>query len=218
MVIPMLPWPSRSLTIFGCTPARRYSVALSVPERADDWWHRVAQVARRGRQLTNELAGQPLRMAEPAVPSAKDVHIVMGEAERHRATLCPMGLPCAESQGIEVDDPRASGLRWPDLQPLPLAPVSVSQQNAQQKTEDYLAYTAFSRTGLIQQLEFEGFSAADATWAVDHVTVNWNQQAAAKAKEYLVYTSFSRSGLIQQLEFEGFTPAQAQYGVSQPGL
>ncbi|XKG11107.1 Ltp family lipoprotein [Sutcliffiella horikoshii] len=35
--------------------------------------------------------------------------------------------------------------------------------------QDYLDYTAFSRSGLIQQLEFEGFSNADATYAVDEV-------------------------------------------------
>lgn len=95
---------------------------------------------------------------------------------------------------------------------------TVSQQNALRKAADYLEYTAFSRTGLIGQLEFEEFSTADATWAVDRVTVNWNEQAAKKAKDYLEYTSFSRSGLIDQLIFEGYTPAQAEYGVSKTGL
>lgn len=83
---------------------------------------------------------------------------------------------------------------------------------------DYLDYTAFSRTGLIGQLEFEGYSTADATWAVDRVEVDWNEQAAKSAADYLDYTSFSRQGLIDQLVFEGFTPKQAQYGVGQTGL
>jgi hypothetical protein len=86
------------------------------------------------------------------------------------------------------------------------------------KAEEYLQFESFSRSGLIEQLEFEGFSTADATWGVDHVSVDWNEQAAKKAREYLQIESFSRSGLIQQLEFEGFTPAQAEYGVSQTGL
>ena len=63
-------------------------------------------------------------------------------------------------------------------------------------------------------MQFEGFSTADATYAVDAVTVDWNEQAALKAKEYLDQQSFSRSGLQEQLEFEGFTPAQAAHGVS----
>lgn len=95
---------------------------------------------------------------------------------------------------------------------------TVSQQNALQKAEDYLGYTAFSRTGLIQQLEFEKYSAADATWAVDRVKVDWNKQAALKAKDYLNFTSFSHAGLVDQLVFDGFTPAQAEYGTSQAGL
>ena len=95
---------------------------------------------------------------------------------------------------------------------------TVSQQNALRKAADYLDYTAFSRPGLIGQLEYEKYSTADATWAVDRVTVDWNEQAAKKAKDYLEYTSFSRSGLVDQLLYEGFTPAQAEYGVSTTGL
>ncbi|WP_246468922.1 Ltp family lipoprotein [Arthrobacter ipis] len=95
---------------------------------------------------------------------------------------------------------------------------TISQQNALQKAADYLDYTAFSRTGLVKQLVFEKYSTPDATWAVDRVSVNWNEQAAKKAKDYLEYTSFSRAGLIDQLLFEGFTPAQAAYGVSKTGL
>lgn len=95
---------------------------------------------------------------------------------------------------------------------------TVSQQNAVRKAASYLDYTAFSRTGLIHQLEFEKYSTDDATWAVDRVTVDWNAQAAKKAKSYLEYTSFSRSGLVDQLLFEGFTPEQAEYGASTTGL
>ena len=95
---------------------------------------------------------------------------------------------------------------------------TISQRNALGKAADYLDYSAFSRTGLIGQLEFEKYSTEDATWAVDRVTVDWNEQAAQKAKDYLEYSSFSRSGLFDQLIFEGYTPAQAEYGVSQTGL
>ncbi|MFB0833743.1 Ltp family lipoprotein [Arthrobacter halodurans] len=95
---------------------------------------------------------------------------------------------------------------------------TVSQQNALGKAESYLGFSAFSKTGLIKQLEFEDFSAADAKWAVDRVEVDWNEQAAKKAESYLEFSSFSRSGLIKQLLFEGYTQKQAQYGVSKTGL
>ena len=81
-----------------------------------------------------------------------------------------------------------------------------------QEGRSYLDYSAFSRQGLIEQLEDEEFSPADATFAVDHVTVDWNEQAVKKAESYLDYSSFSKQGLIEQLEYEGFTQAQAQYG------
>jgi pyruvate/2-oxoglutarate dehydrogenase complex dihydrolipoamide acyltransferase (E2) component len=95
---------------------------------------------------------------------------------------------------------------------------TVSQQNALRKAESYLEFTSFSRTELIDQLEYNKFSVADATWAVDRVTVNWNEQAVKKAKSYLEFTSFSRAELIDQLLYNGFTPAQAEYGVSKTGL
>lgn len=94
----------------------------------------------------------------------------------------------------------------------------MAQQQAVGKAESYLEFTAFSRKGLIKQLEFEGFSPTDATFAVDHVTVDWNDQAAKKAKSYLEMSSFSRSGLIAQLKFEGFTDTQAKFGVKSVGL
>jgi hypothetical protein len=81
-----------------------------------------------------------------------------------------------------------------------------------------LDYTAFSRSGLIDQLKFEGFNQDDATYAVDALNVDWNEQAAQSAASYLDYTSFSRSGLIDQLVFEGFTQSQAEYGVNTTGL
>ena len=79
-------------------------------------------------------------------------------------------------------------------------------------------YRRSRASGLIKQLEFEGYSLADASYAVDAVSPDWNEQAAKAAKNYLEVSAFSRSGLIQQLEFEGYTPAQAVYGVNQTGL
>jgi hypothetical protein len=48
----------------------------------------------------------------------------------------------------------------------PFAGATVSQRNARQKGADYLALTAFSRTGLIEQLVFEGFTQAQAEFGV----------------------------------------------------
>lgn len=95
---------------------------------------------------------------------------------------------------------------------------TVSQKNAIRKAESYLDFTAFSREGLIDQLEFDGFPSEDAVYAVDKVGADWNVQAEKKAKAYLDFTAFSRSGLIEQLEFDGFTNAQATHGADSVGL
>lgn len=116
----------------------------------------------------------------------------------------------------ERSEPHVRALSGPTV---PLEPVStVSQRNAVRTAKSYLDYTAFSRKGLIQQLEYEGFSTADATFAVDSIAVDWNAQAAKAAKSYLDYSGFSRGGLIDQLEYEGYTPAQAAYGATSAGL
>lgn len=104
-----------------------------------------------------------------------------------------------------------------DNQPTPENTETMGQKNARATAKAYLDYTAFSYSGLVEQLEFEGFSTEEATYAVDNCGADWNEQAAIMAQNYLDYSSFSRSGLIEQLEFEGFTAEQAEYGVTAVG-
>jgi hypothetical protein len=84
--------------------------------------------------------------------------------------------------------------------------------------QDYLDTMAFSRTGLIEQLKFDGFSTRDATYGVNSLHANWKKQAARMAQSYLDTMPFSRAGLIDQLDFEGFTHSQAVYGANKAGL
>ena len=120
----------------------------------------------------------------------------------------------------------AGGAQAAPLQPgPPLSPVGemprspMSQQNAVRAAKQYLDYTAFSYTGLINQLvQGDGYTTEDATFAVNNITVDWNEQAAKAAQKYLDYTSFSHSGLINQLmQGDGYTAAQAAYGVAAVG-
>lgn len=96
--------------------------------------------------------------------------------------------------------------------------LTAGQENAIGSAENYIGMTAFSRKGLITQLKFESYSTADATFAVDHIKADWNEQAVLAAQKYLDMTSFSRGGLITQLKFDGFTDAQATHGVTGAGL
>ena len=95
---------------------------------------------------------------------------------------------------------------------------TTSQKNAVKKAKSYLEFTAFSRQGLIEQLEYEKFSYDDAVYGVDHCNANWSEQAVKKAKSYLEFMAFSRDGLIEQLEYEGFSYEEAVYGVEANGL
>jgi len=104
--------------------------------------------------------------------------------------------------------------------PVPATPAlvgTVSQRNAVAKAASYLRSSAFSRTGLIGQLQYEGFSLEDSTYGVDAQTVDWNTQAVKKAASYLRTSAFSRSGLIGQLEYENFSNAEAIFGVDAQG-
>lgn len=95
--------------------------------------------------------------------------------------------------------------------------ITMGQLNALDSAKSYLSFTAFSYEGLIDQLEFEGYTTEDATYAAENCGANWNEQALKKAKSYLDSTAFSYTGLIDQLEYEGFTSEQATYGVDQCG-
>lgn len=97
------------------------------------------------------------------------------------------------------------------------------QANAARSAQQYIDMTGFSRRGLIEQLSSDagnGYDVADATAAVDSLTVDWNEQATRSAKQYLEMTGFSCSGLIEQLSSDAgskYTKAQARYGAEQAG-
>lgn len=107
------------------------------------------------------------------------------------------------------------------VKPTTAAPVATAdhltraQRNAIGEAESYLNYTAFSRSGLIDQLEYEGYSTSDATFAVDSLDVDWKEQAVLSGLSYLEYSTFSLPGLISQLEYEGYSKAEATYGAGE---
>ena len=118
-----------------------------------------------------------------------------------------LGLPNVPS----VDTAGETTAPIPDVEPN--AGESVSRQNAIEKAERYLDNSPFSRSGLIKQLEHDGFPHEDAEYAVNQLTVDWTEQAVKKAQQYLNNSAFSRSGLIKQLEYGGFTTEQATSAV-----
>ena len=142
-------------------------------------------------------------------------------ADRKESTLTPESEP--EQEGVEItteaeneveiDGPEAE----PESEPEPEPEPTIGEKNALRSALDYLDYTAFSYSGLITQLEYEGFTHQQAVYGADNCEADWNGQAARTAKDYLDYSAFSRDGLIEQLEYEGFTHQQAVYGAEAVG-
>lgn len=95
--------------------------------------------------------------------------------------------------------------------------ASDSQKAALDRAKDYLKYTSFSHDGLVDQLVYEGFSKADATFAADSCAADWNAQALKKAQDYLSLSAFSHDGLVGQLEYDKFTTDQATYAADNCG-
>lgn len=165
------------------------------------WWAAAAVVVIIAASASAGGGDEPSK-ATPSV--ASDSNTTKSDEPAAEEEPAPEEEPVAEEEPVEETEPAAA--EEPEL--------TAGQENAIGSAEDYLAFAAFSRSGLIEQLEFEGFSAKDATFAVMHIEVDWNEQAAKSAKEYLDMSSFSRSALIEQLVFEGFTRSQAEYGVN----
>lgn len=97
------------------------------------------------------------------------------------------------------------------------------QRNAVRSAKSYLSMAGFSRSGLIEQLSSpfgDKYSVADATAAVDSLSIDWNAQAVRSAEQYLGMMGFSCDGLIEQLSSDmgdKYTNSQAAFGARQAG-
>ena len=74
-----------------------------------------------------------------------------------------------------------------------------------------------SKQAVMNQLSgYDGYSEASAQYAVDNITVDWNEVAVASAKSYLESSNLSKQGVFDQLTSSygsQFTPEEAQYAI-----
>ena len=125
--------------------------------------------------------------------------------------------PSADEVPAEEEPAEEPVKEEPEEKPDESSSVSAGERNALSKAKDYLTFSNFSYSGLIEQLEFEGFSHEEAVYGADHCGADWETQAVEKAKDYLGFSAFSYSGLIEQLEFEGYTHEEATHGADNCG-
>ena len=90
--------------------------------------------------------------------------------------------------------------------------VSESDSVVVKHAKMYLNVSAFSYSGLVEQLRYEGRSESEAKEAIDCLTVDWNKQALKSATSYLKVSGFSFKRLSEQLMYEGFSEDEAWYG------
>jgi len=87
-------------------------------------------------------------------------------------------------------------------------------EQARVTAHEYLVVVAFSRDGLINQMQIaDGFPPDVSAEAVDALDVDWNEQALRAATQHLEGEPMTRDELVRLLtsEFGQYTIAQAEY-------
>lgn len=96
---------------------------------------------------------------------------------------------------------------------------TTGETNALKKAETYSSVMHMSKKRIYKQLTSEygeGFTAAEAQYAIDNIKADWNANALATAKNYQETMSMSKSAIYKQLisEYgEEFTKDEAQYAI-----
>lgn len=175
----------------------------------------IVQDASDEERVVLQLSNWYVCSMKPEAGNTFDTDLIVVLLSVKNSESCP-GAASAQPSS----EPAASSNASAKPSPSPTATeqkLTIGQRNAVRSAESYVSFLAFSRTGLISQLEYEGFSKSDSTFAVDYLNINWKKQAAKSAASYLDLMAFSRQGLIDQLLYEGFTQSEAEYGASQNG-
>lgn len=181
---------------------------------------KLAETTNSLRKTKAEYSSYKKKMSKFDNLTDEQVDALIAEVDKITAEKKAAEDAAAEAAAAEkaaAEDAAAQAAAEEEAKRQAAASATLEQKNALRKAKDYLAYSAFSYSGLIDQLKYEGFSDEASTYAVDNCGADWNEQAAKKAQAYMNYSSFSRAGLVDQLLYEGFSSEQAEYGVTAAG-
>jgi len=165
------------------------------------------------------------RTAETTPAIETQPHMPVTESAHEKSTGETVTLPqtatnaTTEAASSQTDEsaPQIADVQSYNIAESNSAGDMIGQINATKDAKNHLRHSAFSRQGLINQLEYDGYANADAAFGADHSGAAWMEQAVLCAADYLEYAAFSRKGLIDQLVFEGFSEDEAAYGADQSG-
>ncbi|HZK09767.1 MAG TPA: Ltp family lipoprotein [Clostridia bacterium] len=89
------------------------------------------------------------------------------------------------------------------------------KENAKKLAEENARYSNYSKTGLIELLEYEGLSSEAAKYGVESIEagLDWKERAKNTAETYLTYQAASEKGLREVLEYEGFEKDQVEFAI-----
>lgn len=92
--------------------------------------------------------------------------------------------------------------------------VPTQYQEVLERAKSFIESGEYSYSGLIEILEFVGYSNDEAEFAALNCNADWNNEAVQCAESYLDIKNMTKDELYGQLEYEGFTKEQISYALS----
>ena len=152
-----------ALTFTGCDGNSSLGNILSKPDSTSQSNVASSVKSSLSSSVTTENSSIPVANTSTSTKTAESRQVVSSSS----INVEPVSKPSAVTS---VESEKPSGEK------------TVSQKNALKKAKSYIDFQAFSHDGLVEQLEFEGFSHEDAVYGADNCGADWNEQAVKKAK------------------------------------
>lgn len=106
--------------------------------------------------------------------------------------------------------------------------ATANQEKALEDAKSYLKESTYSKKGLKEQLEFDGYTKKEANYAVNNCGANWKKQAKKEAKNLIRLSLdeewkkwgvfyYSKKSMIETLKYHGYTKSQAKFGAKKCG-
>ena len=92
--------------------------------------------------------------------------------------------------------------------------LTSTEEQALETAQNRIDREGYGRLALVDTLRYEdGFSKADATFAVDNVRANWRQEAVERAQARIDGPPYTPTSLIAHVKQEGFSRDEAAFAV-----